>query len=152
LRARFFDEASDLGDGSRVDDAAARREDSQCVALELEEAAQRRGGSKPTVDAVEGVQEGCPVAAVSVRPRVVEERLRCGARGLADEAFAGSEPRVDGGAAEAELRRDREHVDAAPAQVAVQGRLEDVLATRGRRPSAPAGKSGLDLGHRWSPY
>src|SRR5262249_61241432 len=84
LGARFFDEASDLGDGPRVDDAAARREDSQRVALEREEAAQRRGSSKPTVDAVEGVQERGPVAAVGGRSRLLETRLPRAAQRLAD--------------------------------------------------------------------
>ena len=131
-----FDEAPDLGDGPLMHDAAARRDDAEPVALQLEEAAQRGRGFEPSVDPVERVEQRAAAGALRVGARLVEERLRRPRDRLADEPFPRPEPAVHRRASEAELRRDRPDVDSPPVKVSGEGRVEDVLAARRRTPSA----------------
>ena len=57
----------------------------------------------------------------------------------ADELLPAAEPAVDGAPAEAELGRDRPHVDPPAVQVCMQGEREDVVPARGSRTATARG-------------
>ena len=103
-----------------MDDAAARGEDAQAVALQLEEAPECGGGLEPAVDSVERVEKRIAAGTLGFGTSLVEEWLRRAPHGFADEPLARPEPAVDGRAPEAELRRDRAHIDAPAVQVAMK--------------------------------
>ena len=152
------DQVRDHRDDPGLDDAPARGDDSKrCLALGLDELAQRGSVGKGAVEAVEGVEQRRATAPASAGPRGGEDGLRREDDHLADQGLAGAEPAVHGGAPEAQLRGDRLNVDPAPAQIPMERGVEHLLARRRGGPSRPPRRrrrpsncpSGCPLG--WHP-
>src|SRR5215207_1034645 len=113
------------------------------VALLLDEGAQRGGIREGTVEAVEGFEQPGPALTLEPGPGLGQHRLGGADDDLADQLVAGAEPAVHRRPADADLRRDRLDIDPAAAQVAVEPRLDHVLAARRRRPAPLSGRSPL---------
>src|SRR5262249_3279215 len=106
------------------------------VALLLDEGPQRGGVRQCPVEAVEGVQEPGPSLARESLAAPREDGLRRADDHLAEQLLPAAAPAAARRAAQPELRRDRQHGPPAPAEVAVEAGLDDVLPAGGRPPAA----------------
>ena len=127
-----------------LNDPGARGDQPQGgVPLLLDEGAEGGRVRERAVEAVEGVQQAG--AALSLEPGSGLDQHGLGRPSdhLADQVVARPEPAIDRGPADPDVGRDRLDVDPLPAQVAVEARLDDVLAGGGGRTAALSRRSHL---------
>src|SRR5918996_1019062 len=123
-----LDQLDDHGHNPWPDLAGIGGDDPRRVALLPYELTQRRRLRNAAVEAIERRKKPAPAAPPGSCACLLEEGLGCPDQHLSDQALTGAEPAVDRRTTEAELGGNRLHVNPLPAQVAVQGGGEDVLA------------------------
>src|SRR5436190_3390800 len=144
----LVDQLRDHRDHLRLHDPVAGGDDSKRrLALRLDELAEGRSVGELAVEAIECLEESRAALAAGLGARRFQDGRGGENNHLTDQGFTGSEPAVDRRAAEPELAGDGPDVDAPPAEVAVQRRVEDLLPGGRRRTARPPGRRCRIRGH-----